>query len=72
MDGSSNGEGSGAGLLLEDPQGDVYSYALRFNFAASNNEAEYEAVIAGLQLARKLEASHILVYSDSNSSCAKY
>nr|XP_027126777.1 uncharacterized protein LOC113742942 [Coffea arabica] len=37
----------------------------KFNFAASNNEAEYEAVIAGLQLARKLGATHILVYSDS-------
>nr|XP_027093655.1 uncharacterized protein LOC113714056 [Coffea arabica] len=65
VDGSSNSEGSEAGLLLEDSQGDVCSYALRFDFAASNNEAEYEAVIAGLQLARKLGASHILVYSDS-------
>ncbi|XP_071920730.1 uncharacterized protein [Coffea arabica] len=65
VNGSSNSEGSGTGLLLEDPQGDVCSYALRFDFAASNNEAEYEAVIAGLQLARKLGAAHILVYSDS-------
>ncbi|XP_027173140.1 uncharacterized protein LOC113772850 [Coffea eugenioides] len=65
VDGSSNSEGSGAGLLLEDPQGEICSYALRFDFAASNNEAEYEAVIAGLQLARKLGAAHILVYSDS-------
>ncbi|XP_027174121.1 uncharacterized protein LOC113773696 [Coffea eugenioides] len=65
VDGSSNSEGSGAGLLLEDPQGEICSYALRFDFAASNNEAEYEAVIAGLQLAQKLGAAHILVYSDS-------
>ncbi|XP_071901097.1 uncharacterized protein [Coffea arabica] len=65
VDGSSNSEGSGAGLLLENPQGEVCSYALRFDFAASNNETKYEAVIAGLQLARKLGASHILVYSDS-------
>nr|XP_027090572.1 uncharacterized protein LOC113711616 [Coffea arabica] len=56
VDGSSNSEGSGAGLLLEDPQGEICSYALRFDFAASNNEAEYEAVIAGLQLAREYEA----------------
>nr|XP_027063058.1 uncharacterized protein LOC113689487 [Coffea arabica] len=65
VDDSSNSQGSGAGLLLEDPQGEACSYALRFNFAASNNEAEYEAVIAGLQLARKLGVAHILVYSDS-------
>ncbi|XP_071916206.1 uncharacterized protein [Coffea arabica] len=65
VDGSSNSEDSGAGLLLEDPQGEMCSYALRFDFAASNNEAEYEAIIAGLQLARKLGAGHILVYSNS-------
>nr|XP_027066312.1 uncharacterized protein LOC113692140 [Coffea arabica] len=65
VDGSSNSESSGAGLLLEDPQGDVCSYAMMFDFAASNNEIEYEAAIAGLQLARKFGASHILVYSDS-------
>nr|XP_027089516.1 uncharacterized protein LOC113710608 [Coffea arabica] len=65
VDGSSNSEGSGASLLLEDPQEEICSYALRFDFAASNNEAEYEAVIAGLQLARKLGAAHIMVYSDS-------
>ncbi|XP_027158648.1 uncharacterized protein LOC113760293 [Coffea eugenioides] len=65
VDGSSNSEGSGAGLLLENPQGEVCSYALKFAFAASNNEAEYEAVIADLQLARKIGTAHILVYSDS-------
>ena len=56
IDGSSNSEGSGAGLLLEDPHGDAYLYALRFDFPASNNETEYEAVIVGLQLVRRLGA----------------
>ncbi|XP_027182223.1 uncharacterized protein LOC113780640 [Coffea eugenioides] len=65
VDGSSNGDGSGAGLLLEDPQGEVFSYALRFDFPATNNEAEYEALIAGLQLARRLGAQQIHVRSDS-------
>ncbi|XP_027166027.1 uncharacterized protein LOC113765993 [Coffea eugenioides] len=65
VDGSSNSEGSGAGLLLENPQGEICSYALRFDFNVFNNETEYEAVIAGLQLARKFGAAHILVYSDS-------
>ena len=40
-------------------------YALRFDFTASNNETEYEVVIVGLQLARRLRARHILVNSDS-------
>nr|XP_027067493.1 uncharacterized protein LOC113693115 [Coffea arabica] len=61
VDGSSNGEGSGAGFS----QGEVCTYALRFGFPATNNEVEYEALIAGLQLARKLGAQRIHVHSDS-------
>ena len=51
VDGSSNAQGSGAGLVLVDPDGLKINYALRFGFKASNNEAEYEALIAGLNLA---------------------
>ena len=40
-------------------------YALRFSFQASNNEAEYEAVIAGLNLAHSMEANQLEVSSDS-------
>ena len=56
VDDWSNGEGNGAGLLLEDPQGELCSYALRFDFTFSNNETEYEAVITGLQLAHRFGA----------------
>nr|GFC37122.1 reverse transcriptase domain-containing protein [Tanacetum cinerariifolium] len=45
-DGSSCVDGSGAGLILTNPHGVEFTYALRFQFAASNNEAEYEALIA--------------------------
>nr|XP_027119419.1 uncharacterized protein LOC113736576 [Coffea arabica] len=65
VDGSSTNDGSGADLLLKDPHGKTCSYALRSDFAASNNESEYEAHIAGLQLVRKLGANQISVYSDS-------
>ncbi|KAL0362157.1 UNVERIFIED_CONTAM: hypothetical protein Scaly_1170900 [Sesamum calycinum] len=51
VDGSSNLQGSGAGLILETPLGDKIQYALRFSFDASNNEAEYEALLAGGRLA---------------------
>ena len=40
-------------------------YALRFGFQASNNEAEYEAVIAGLNLAHSMEADQLEVCSNS-------
>ncbi|GJY96175.1 reverse transcriptase domain-containing protein [Tanacetum coccineum] len=50
-DGSSCVDGSGAGLILTNPEGMEFTYALRFEFTATNNEAEYEALIAGLRIA---------------------
>ena len=65
VDGASNVQESGAGLILTSPEGIDIEYALRFGFQASNNEAEYEAVIAGLNLAHSLEIDQLEVYSDS-------
>ena len=65
VDGASNAQGSGAGLILTSPEGIDIEYALRFGFHASNNEAEYETVIAGLNLAHSLEVGQLEVYSDS-------
>ena len=65
VDGASNAQGSGAGLILTSPEGIDIEYALRFGFHTSNNEAEYEAVIAGLDLAHSLEVDQLEVYSDS-------
>nr|GEY92549.1 putative reverse transcriptase domain-containing protein [Tanacetum cinerariifolium] len=53
-DGSSCVDGSGAGLILTNPDGIEFTYALRFQFAASNNEAKYEALIAGLRIATQM------------------
>ena len=65
VDGASNAQGSGAGLILTSLEGIDIEYALRFGFHTSNNEAEYEAVIAGLNLAHSLEVNQLEVYSDS-------
>ena len=65
MDGAANAQGSGAGLILTSPDGIDVEYALRFGFQASNNEAEYEAVIAGLNLVRSMEDDQLEVCSDS-------
>ncbi|GJS37933.1 reverse transcriptase domain-containing protein [Tanacetum coccineum] len=61
IDGASINEGSGAGLILTDPDGKEITYALRFEFSTSNNEAKYEALIAGLVLAIKIEVRHLQV-----------
>ncbi|CAL0314908.1 unnamed protein product [Lupinus luteus] len=65
VDGSSNPKGSGAGVLLEDGQGVTIEHSLTFTFQTSNNQAEYEACIAGLQLAKEVGAQKILICSDS-------
>ncbi|XP_072073769.1 uncharacterized protein [Arachis hypogaea] len=49
VDGASNPQGSGAGILLESPEGIILEHSLRFSFKASNNQAEYEALVAGLR-----------------------
>ena len=65
VDGSSTRTGSGAGLILAGPHGTKVLYALKFGFEASNNEAEYETLIAGLKLARDIGARRIRAMSDS-------
>ena len=65
VDGATNAQGSGAGLILTSSDGIDIEYALRFGFRASNNEAEYEAVIAGLNLAHSMEVDQLEVCNDS-------
>ena len=60
-----NAQGSGVKLILTSPKGIDIEYALKFGFRASNNEAEYEAVIAGLNLAHSMEVDQLEVCSDS-------
>ena len=65
MDGLSTSGGSGAGLVLQGPHETKVSYALKFGFEVSNNEAEYEALVAGLKLAKDIEVERIEILSDS-------
>ncbi|GAV59167.1 rve domain-containing protein/RVT_3 domain-containing protein [Cephalotus follicularis] len=65
VDGSSCVSGSGAGLMLTSPNGWTIEYALRFGFKATNNEAEWEALIAGLTITKHLEVQKIDASSDS-------
>nr|GEZ91790.1 reverse transcriptase domain-containing protein [Tanacetum cinerariifolium] len=64
-DGLSCVDGSGARLILTNPDRVEFTYALRFQFAASNNEAEYEALIAGLRIATQMGVKNIQANVDS-------
>ncbi|GKE58851.1 reverse transcriptase domain-containing protein [Tanacetum coccineum] len=63
--GSSCIDRSGAGLILASPEGTEFTYALRFQFTASNSEAEYEALIAGLQIAAQMGVRNVHISVDS-------
>ncbi|GJT49197.1 reverse transcriptase domain-containing protein [Tanacetum coccineum] len=64
-DGSSCIDGSGAGLIITNPEGMEFTYALRFRFNATNNEAEYEALIAGLRIAGQMGVQNLQANVDS-------
>ena len=64
IDGSSNVNGSGVGIVLESPMGEKIRYALRLQFPTWNNEAEYEALITGLHLAKEMRVEKVKVYND--------
>ncbi|GJS20483.1 reverse transcriptase domain-containing protein [Tanacetum coccineum] len=49
----------------DTPEGTKFTYALRFQFTASNNEAEYEALIAGLRIAAQMGVRNVHVSVDS-------
>nr|GEU33828.1 reverse transcriptase domain-containing protein [Tanacetum cinerariifolium] len=63
--GSSCVDGSGAGLIIMNPKGMEFTYALRFRFNATNNEAEYEALIVGLQIASQMGIQNLQANVDS-------
>ena len=66
IDGGFNSKGSGASVILDKARDIVIELSLKFDFPISNNQAEYEALIAGLQLASDVGATQFMIYSDSH------
>nr|GEU45054.1 reverse transcriptase domain-containing protein [Tanacetum cinerariifolium] len=64
-EGSSCTDGSGTGLILTNPSGMDFTYALRFRFDATNNEAEYKALIAGVRIAKQIGVKNLQANVDS-------
>ncbi|XP_075483574.1 uncharacterized protein LOC142523725 [Primulina tabacum] len=65
LDGASSLAGCGVGVVIISPLGEKVKLALRIDSRVTNNEAEYEAVLAGIRAAREVGASRIILYSDS-------
>ena len=64
-DGSSNQCSGGAGVIIQTPEGDKIECMIRLDFPTTNNEAEYEALVAGLDLARAANAENMIIHCDS-------
>ncbi|CAL2275622.1 unnamed protein product [Prunus armeniaca] len=76
VDEASNHKGAGAGVVIITPDGTLLEQAITLGFSASNNEAEYEALLAGLHLAKELSIKKLAIYLDSqlimNQASGKY
>jgi ribonuclease HI len=67
FDRSKRVQGAGAGVVLISPQGDKLKYVLRMSFPQdSNNEAEYEALLHGMKMAKACGATRLKIFGDLN------
>ena len=65
VDGVANQKGSGVGLILISPEKLVVEKSLRLGFSATNNEAEYEALLEGMSIIHRIEGRSVTIFSDS-------
>jgi ribonuclease HI len=65
FDGSARQQSAGAGVVLADPRGNQLQYVVRLECKATNNMAEYEALIFGLFTTLSLGVRQLLVKGDS-------
>ncbi|KAK2427943.1 hypothetical protein QL285_026492 [Trifolium repens] len=65
VDGASSSTGAGAGIILENGKGIIIEVSLTLSFPTSNNQAEYEAFLAGLRLAEDIGVRNIKICTDS-------
>ena len=65
MDGASSALGAEAGIVVIITEGIKLEHSFKLGFKASNNEAEYKALLAGLRVVSNLGAKEVEVYSNS-------
>ena len=65
VDGASSAIGVGVGIIIITLEGILLEHSFRLGFNASNNEAEYEVLLAGLRAVLRLGARDMEIYLDS-------
>jgi ribonuclease HI len=58
-------KGARAGVVLISPKGDILKYVIQLDFSVTNNIAEYEGLVTGLQLAKEFGIRRLLIWGDS-------
>ena len=64
-DGSSNRRAGGAGMVIQTPEGDKIECMIQLDFPTTNNEVEYETLVAGLDLVKAAGAKNVVVHCNS-------
>jgi ribonuclease HI len=65
FDGPSCGKGGGVGILLISPRGEMFEFAILIQPTVINNQAEYEALLRGLQYLKEAKAISVEIFGDS-------
>ena len=65
FDGSSTELSAGAGVIIETPEEHKFQFAFQLDFTCTNNLAEYEALVIGLEILQEMGARRVLVFGDS-------
>ncbi|XP_073064109.1 uncharacterized protein [Primulina eburnea] len=65
FDGSSTEKASGVGVVITFPTGIKTIFSFNLDFSCTNNQAEYEALVIGLEILRDLGARDVLIIGDS-------
>ena len=65
VDGAVNQRGSKVGLVLVSPEKITIKKSLRLGFSATNNKAEYKALLVGMAMVQKMGGKVVEIFSDS-------
>jgi ribonuclease HI len=65
FDGSACREGQGVGVILVSSRGGIFEQSIRLEYLSTNNQAEYEAILLGLQILSSIGVKYVKVFGDS-------
>ena len=65
FDGSTCDQGAGIGIVLISPRGKRHEFSLLIVATSTNNQAEYQALVKGLELLKEVHADAVEIFGDS-------